>query len=237
MRTQILHAARRRRPFRTIAALGTLTAVSGCSALKPKEDPTRSFYLKESRPNKLVSSSKLRVLVGEIVVPEYIDKTEIVTAGADNELKVAEYFVWAEPLGNGVSRVLATNLSRLLDSPTVVPYPDVDSINYDFRVPVVLRRFVMAADGKVHLEVSYVVAAAGLTSAADGKSSSRSVIADVADPNSYSAIADAMSRALADLSVVIAKDVLAEDRKRKAAEREKEEAEKAAAAALEEPQD
>ena len=71
----------------------------------------------------------------------------------------------------------------------------------------------MATDGKVHLEVSYVVAESGLASQADGKAASKSFTAEVTDPTSYSAIADAMSRALSELSTALAKAVLAEDRR------------------------
>ena len=188
-----------------------------CGVLKPTEDPTRHFILKDKPVSKLTTKSQLSVLVGTVTIPDYLDHSEIVTVNAEGDLDLAEFHVWAEPLDKGIGRVVASNVSKLLDSPNVGPFPQIDPIDFNYRVPIIVRRFEMREDGKIHLELGYAITTPGLGAKSSG-SKSVSITKDVSDPTSHGSIAEAMSECLADLSRQISSQVLAVEKKRKAAE-------------------
>lgn len=191
--------------------LASLVALlhTSCSTFQPQEDPTRYFALKATSSGRL-ASSPVAAGIGPVTVPGYLDHKEIVTAGPNNELMLAEFHVWAEALDKAVPRVVAKDVSRLLNSPAVVPFPDAD-VKQDYRVSIILRRFEMGADKRVRLDASYSIEGSPGSGRA-GRAKSRSITRAVVQPDDPAAIVDAMSRALGDLSSSIAKDLLALDR-------------------------
>ncbi len=48
--------------------------------------------------------------VGPIEVPRYLDRPQIMTRTGPNEMALAEFDLWAEPLKEGIPRILARNL-------------------------------------------------------------------------------------------------------------------------------
>lgn len=199
-------------PLIKILAGGILLLVSGCGPFTAKEDPTRYYVLTAKSQGSLTSGPKIAVGVGPATIPGYLDRNEIATAGSPSNLNLAEYHVWAEPFGNAVTRVVAKNMSRLLNSPAVVPFPDTDT-KVDYRTGIVLRRFEMGADHKIHLEASYLIDGTS-GSNLKGFSRSREIVTSVARPEEFDSIVEAMSEALASLSKSMARDVLALSRKR-----------------------
>ena len=74
-----------------------------------------------------VSSRRLDVGVEEAFVPKYLDRPQIVTVEAgSSELKMSEFYRWAEPLSSSFSRVLADDLSLYLPK-SVVKYKTLSS--------------------------------------------------------------------------------------------------------------
>ena len=197
----------------TCAAL--LLAVSGCSTFTPQEDPTRYYALTATSTGRLATRPDLAVGVGPVVIPGYLDHKEIVTAGEANDLILADYHVWAEPLEKAITRVVSKNLSQLLGSPTVAPFPDADA-RFGFRTGIVVRRFEMGPDGKVRFDASYAIdqSPRSLDLAA---ARSRTITVTVSEPNSYPAVVDAMSNALGQFSSSLAQDLITLDRKHQTA--------------------
>jgi uncharacterized lipoprotein YmbA len=206
-----------------LGLLGALTAcLASCNILFPRADPTQYYVLREfpanAAPSPLASSSGLEVLVGPAAIPGYLDRNQVVTALPGNELKVDEFHSWAEPLNAAATRVLAANISHLLDSSGVVPYPEVDLTDFDLRVSILFRRFEKAPDNSVRLEATYTIAgpaASGIKKSVYSRELSiplQALPADAPASSQYTAIADAMSRALGELSTSIARKVLAKHR-------------------------
>jgi uncharacterized lipoprotein YmbA len=189
-----------------------LLAVPGCSTFTPQEDPTRYYALTATSTGRLAARPDLAVGVGPVVIPGYLDHKEIVTAGEANDLTLADYHVWAEPLEKAITRVVSKNLSQLLGSPTVAPFPDADA-RFGFRTGIVVRRFEMGADGKVRLDASYAIdqSAHSLDLAA---ARSRTITVAVAQPDSYPAVVAAMSDALGQFSSSLAQDLVTLERRR-----------------------
>jgi uncharacterized lipoprotein YmbA len=128
----------------TLVALAL--ASTGCFGSSP---PSRFFLLSPSPEGAAAMASMgqegaLGVLPTRIAA--YLDRPQIVTFRGDNSVDLDEFNRWAEPLGAGVSRVLAQDLSAMLPAWRVMPQP------WDPTVPLRARLVVeVTALGWNHL--------------------------------------------------------------------------------------
>lgn len=147
----------------------------------------------------------LSVEVGEVRVPRYLDRPQLVSRSADNQLHVAEYHQWGGDLGKDMGRVLAQNLSRLLNTSNVssVPYrPAGDPV---IRLDMDVMQFEPGPDDQVHLSVQW-----RLSRGRDGHplTSRVSDLQATGGVDAPGARVAAMSRLLGQLSREIARAVL-----------------------------
>ncbi|MFT6286034.1 MAG: putative lipoprotein YmbA [Alcanivorax sp.] len=98
----------------------TLTAlvIAGCGST-----PASDYYLLSAPEGTMPSGQVPAIGVGPIIVPEYLNRNNMVYNRQGNKLDIASYSRWAEPLENGVSRVLALNLATILDTENVQTFP------------------------------------------------------------------------------------------------------------------
>ena len=78
-------------------------ALAGCMSVA---DPTKHYVLSPTSPRDPTptsSASSVAVGVGPVLIPGYLDRVQIVTRDANDEVAVAMYDRWAEPL-ESVSR-------------------------------------------------------------------------------------------------------------------------------------
>jgi uncharacterized lipoprotein YmbA len=92
-----------------------------------------------------------------VKIPEYLDRSGIVTRVTSNELTVAEFNKWAEPLEESFPRVLAENLSSLLCTKTVLAFPWKGSIPLDYRIYVDVIRMEGKLGESAVLDVSWTI--------------------------------------------------------------------------------
>jgi uncharacterized lipoprotein YmbA len=73
-----------------------------------------------------------------VSIAEYLNRTEIVTRVSENQYRLAEYDLWAEPLKDNLPRVLVDNLSQLLgtDQVTIADWPGEGADGYHVAVHV-----------------------------------------------------------------------------------------------------
>jgi uncharacterized lipoprotein YmbA len=141
---------------RTSLALGLLViTLFGCS-----HTPATRYYDLGPLPERGVperSEGCASIGIGPVKIPEYLDRTGIVTRITSNELTVAEFNKWAEPLEESFPRTLAENLSPLLCTKTILIFPWRGSIPLDYRVYVdVIRMDGKLAESAV-LDVSWTI--------------------------------------------------------------------------------
>ncbi len=99
--------------------------------------PAARFYmmspmsLSENRQSP-PDSPCISIGIGPVKIPEYLDRSGIVTQVTLHELMVGDLNKWAEPLEENLPRVLADNLSSLLCTRNVfiLPARGVASIDY-----------------------------------------------------------------------------------------------------------
>jgi len=148
--------------FRLAALMLGVLFVSlwGCGSTEPSR-----FYLLEPIPDPEVSEQSeergLLVGVGPVELPKYLDRTQIVIRANRNELRLAEFDRWAEPLEDNLLRILAENLSILLPTNRVVSFPLKGRDTVDYRVQVQLIRFEGGPAGSVTLNARWTILGEG----------------------------------------------------------------------------
>ena len=121
-----------------ISAAALLTAV-GCAKTPP---PT--FYQLQESASEQLSGVEHGIAIGiePIAVAAYLDRPQIVTRAGAHKLKRSEANMWVEPLKESIMRVVAINLSNMLDSNRVFRIPRRNkSIPLIFRVAISIARF------------------------------------------------------------------------------------------------
>jgi uncharacterized protein len=102
--------------YRQIAAAALLTVLLAACNTAP---PTFYYTLdNDSRP--LGSQRSPSLLVLPAALPELLDRPQWVLQTSDGQVAIRESRRWAEPLRNEISRVVANELGRLLDSSQVL---------------------------------------------------------------------------------------------------------------------
>jgi len=137
-------------------------AIAGCGS-----SPPTYFYLLSAQaegPLARAGGSRERarvIAVGPVELPLYLDRPQIVSRSASNELRLAEFHRWAEPLEENFANVLVENLTRLAGSENVYRFPGLDTPPVDARVAVRVIRFERDASGPCVLVARWMVSDAG----------------------------------------------------------------------------
>lgn len=175
---------------------GTAIALlAGCAS-----SPPASFYtLSATAPPRPATAATFSVAVDAVVLPALVDRPQLVLRQDDNRVALDEQHRWAEPLRNGLGRVLAENLSRLLGQPQVVAYPHGAALDPDYRVQVDVQRFELQAGGTATVDAVWAVRARAGGPARTGRTRAQ----ELAGSGHETAVA-AMSRAVGTLSADIA---------------------------------
>ncbi len=180
-----------------IATMLAAAALAGCAS-----SPKSHFYTLSSGAalERSDAQTQYSVAIGPVTVPEIIDRPQIVTHIAANQVQIAEQERWAGPLKNEIPRVIADNLTQLLDGAYVYVYPQNVSPNADYQVPVEVQRFDSALGDAVTVEALWAVRPAQGGVAKNG----RSKVREPTNGDGYDALVAAYSRALAAVSRDIA---------------------------------
>jgi len=181
-----------------------LLLVLGCAS----SPPTRFYTLGSlqeggSERRESTSDQGLVLRVGPIKLPEYLDRTEIVTRSSSNKITFSDFDVWAGSLAEDFGQILAENLSVLLSTESVIVYPRPRP-SFDYQIVVDVIRF----DGPLGGDVSLIARWAIM----EGKerklvSVRKSTIIEPSGAKGYEALVAADSRALEKLSREIAEAI------------------------------
>lgn len=179
-----------------------LLIIAGCGS-----SPTVHYYALDTIDNRVardVEDSPI-IAVGAFRMPEYLNRSQMVTRGPGAEINVDEFNRWAEPLDDAIHRVLASNLDVLLDSAVVVAFPTSAGLNIDYRIMGRFDRFTSGQDGLVVLDVQWGIAdSAGAVTLSPRRDRFESQATRPGDPGS---IAQAMSDVLAQFCRNIADEI------------------------------
>lgn len=152
-----------------------------------------------------VAVDKRRIEITAVRIPELWDRPQLVLTKSANEVSVSEFHRWAAPLRAEIPRIVARNLSRILDNPTIWLREDFAGARPDLRAQVMIERIEATAGESVQLDATWVIRAA------EGEVSKvgRTAIVERPADASHEAVVSATRRALLALSTALARDITA----------------------------
>jgi len=155
--------------------------------------PRESFFTLSAPEAPAATADAPSIAVGPVVIPEIVDRPQIVVRLGPNQVQIAEQARWAEPLKVAIARVVAANLASTLGA-RVAPGRNGDA---DYRIALDVQRFESPADA-VLIETLWTV------TSKDGRRSGRSIVREKITAKDFSSLASAHSAALASISREIA---------------------------------
>lgn len=132
-------------------------ALAGC--LGGPSAPTNFYMLSplgasQAKTPAASVDADIRIGLSTVVVPEYLNRNEIVVNLDNTVYQLAEFNQWAEPLNDNLTRVLAENLADILRDDSIAVFLSSDSsIPYDYRLEIDVIRL----DGNLGDQVTLVV--------------------------------------------------------------------------------
>lgn len=182
---------------------GLLLLLSGCGSA-PKEQ----FYtLSSDGKGELgtLPSQDYAVTVGPVFIPDVVDRPQFVLRMRGSEVRIAEQVRWAEPLKEGISQAVATNIAESLNNARVSPRSQPGTGDADYRVIVDVQRFESVLGEAAVLEAMWTV-----RRAKDGEQhTGRARIHEAVAGAGYGELVNAHTRAIAGLSRTIAEAIRA----------------------------
>ncbi len=185
-----------------------LVVLVGCAGTSPPSN----FYVLSALPQSAAGTqsdsdkSRVAIGIGPVELPEYLDRSQIITRISPNELRVAAFERWAENLKSSFPRILMENLATLLNTNQVVLYPWRKSAPVKYQVMVEVVQFDAERGGDAVLIARWTLL--------EGRSEKilqkeKSVFRKPLDSNDYQSIVSAQSQTIIELSHKIAEAIKA----------------------------
>ncbi len=109
-----------------------------------------------AREQPIANLSEIALGLGPVTIPETVNRPNIVTPRDNNQLLVAEYHRWSEPLRDNITRVMMANIARQLSLDKLYPYPWLrNQIDYQVRLDVI--QMLGALRRQVYLQVRWQI--------------------------------------------------------------------------------
>ncbi len=144
------------------------------------------------------------IAVGPVLIPDYLNRPQIVVRTGRNELTLSEFDRWPGSLEEEISRVLLDNLSILLDEKEIFVMPWKRAIPSAYKVAVNINSLDIYMNNHVILKANWIIT---------GKEGEKLIIIkdkDYKEPvqgNDYSSAVRAMDKALLSLSSDMAETI------------------------------
>ena len=181
-----------------VLALGCLL-LAGCLS----STPPSNYYLLTPRAGEPPTGSTPSVGVGPIEIPEYLNRNGLVYRRAGNALEISSYERWAEPLMDGIARVVSLNLAGRLDTQSIQSFPWNPGRAPDYAVSIQLLALdasdqgtTLMAEWLLHRPAGNTVLASRISRLHQPPAAGGFAPADMAA--AYSALLDQLSGQIAD---------------------------------------
>ena len=139
--------------------------------------------------------------LGPITLPDYLQRTAVVTRTSPTELTLSDGDAWAEPLHAGTTRVLTTTLQAQLAPERIVGFPWNPGDAPALAASVEIVRFERQPDGQVALDARWTLRRPGQGVLGQQETNCREPLPPKADTPT---VVEAMSRCLGTLGTDIA---------------------------------
>lgn len=191
--------------FARFAMIGALAVSMGCASTQPSK-----FYIlnpiekPEAQQKGADTMRDVAIEIATIEIPDYLDRSQMVTRSTHSELKVDEFNRWAGSLKENISLVLAENLSLLLPTDRVFVHRWIPADSVDYCIHVEIIRLDAIPGDTVTMKARWAI------SGDHGKKeliTRASEFTEKLRENSYDMMAAAMSRTFEKLSQEIASEI------------------------------
>jgi uncharacterized protein len=144
---------------RALVALCAAIGLAGCGLLRSPNTTPTTFYVLSStaQTGDARSGRPLTLGVGPISMPPYLERPQLVKRVAPNELTFNEFDRWSEPLKENFTRVLGTDLDKLVHVERLIAYPWYSSTKMDYAIEINILRFEPQPDGEVVLDARWSI--------------------------------------------------------------------------------
>ncbi len=143
----------------TVIPLVSLLSLAACVG-GPTKNPNFYTLVSETGVTQRTAAVEQRanpaMAVGPVLLPEYLQRPQIVTRSENSQLQIAEFDRWAGSLKSQIETVLVMNLSAELKDLTVTGYRQswADPV---YRVTVDVDELLGRLGGTLELSVSWVL--------------------------------------------------------------------------------
>jgi uncharacterized lipoprotein YmbA len=178
--------------------------LTACGGRTP---PAKFYTLQPVEQSSMGKSLPLNaaLAVGPVAIPAAVDRAEIVTREAGNEINFSEYYRWAGPLRSSIASVMAQNIATLLKTERVTPFTRENIFQPTHRVVLNINRYDSQPAKEFLIDATWSIK--------DLKGQKlllirNSIIRESLSSAEYEELVAAQSKALAVLSKIIAEAVL-----------------------------
>ena len=119
--------------------------------LQPVKDTATQHVLEPLVPDRTLTAARPAVAVNRPSLPGYLDSQQLVTR-ANGKLMMSNRDLWGEPLDTGISRVMASNLSRLTGSMNIQPVESFTTLDYTTLLELKVAQFEPDAANQMVLQ-------------------------------------------------------------------------------------
>lgn len=99
--------------------IALITLLVGCGSTPPSQH----YLLTASGSGAMPVNKAPAIGVGPVVIPQYLNRDPLVRRDSSNRLLISATERWAEPLEDGILRVMGLNLADLLDTQNLRFFP------------------------------------------------------------------------------------------------------------------
>jgi hypothetical protein len=141
---------------RSALVLAALLALAAPACLR-RSDPVVLHALRPLSPRGQASPAPPALEVMPVRLPDALQRAQLVTTAGEGTLALSERHRWAHGLDRDLQRVLADNLSALLGSEAVAPFPDGVRVKAAWRLEVDVQRLDGRPGGVLALRATWML--------------------------------------------------------------------------------
>jgi len=182
-----------------------LVVIGVCSGCFGRSSPSIFYSLTPienvATNQPLAAGGGIAIGIGPIKFPDELNRSSIVTRSGRNRLEVNEFYRWGGSLEKNFSRVMEENLAFLMKTDRVMTRPWERYFQPDVRIGLDIRQFDGRLGEYASLNTTWMIVGP------EGDTPlivRRTIIQEAVDDDSFDALVDAQSRAVAKLCREIA---------------------------------
>jgi uncharacterized lipoprotein YmbA len=131
----------------------SLVVLTGCVNLDPAPNRSRHFTLAATADSGADNRASLALVVMPVSIPDFLKRSNVVLRKNADELEVSDFDRWAEPLENGIARVVRENLTALLNSRFIRTSDQPGARNDELQLNITVIEFTTDTSGEARVVI------------------------------------------------------------------------------------